>query len=125
MAVQAEPKARKRRYLGEQQSVSSMSMVAKLASISLFGSIMLGSSLAPAYALRMPESADTEAKQQQTVSAYAGDNQSAAAASSSLLSPDEIHHIQWCAARYVLKYDPVSDTYAGAGGIRLQCRSPR
>jgi hypothetical protein len=102
-----------------------MSTVAKLASIALLGSVILSSSLAPAYALRMPESTDQQATQQRAVSAYADDDQAAAADTASLLSPDEIKHIQWCAARYVLKYDPVSDTYADAGGTRLQCRSPR
>jgi hypothetical protein len=105
--------------------VSFMSTVAKFASIAFFGSVFLGSFQAPAYALRMPEEAGTQASRQQAVSAYAGDDQEATATEASVLTPDEVRHIKWCAARYTMKYDAVSDTYAGAGGGRLRCMSPR
>lgn len=101
-----------------------MSTVAKIASICFLGSALLASSLSPAYALRMPEDAGASPTGQQAVSAYS-DNEQTDTSAASILSPGEIKHIEWCAARYTLGYDAVSDTYAGAGGTRLQCRSPR
>ena len=101
-----------------------MSTIAKLASTALLGTALLGSSLVPAYALRMPESGDSNPTRQQAVSAYAGDQQTDASAAS-ILSSDEIRHIKWCAAKYTSQYDAVNDTYAGSGGVRLHCRSPR
>jgi len=118
-----EPKARECRSFDEQQSVSSMSTVAQSASIAVLSSALLGASLAPAYALRMPESEDVHPTGQ-AVSAYARGAQTDPS-EASILSTGEIRHIEWCAARYTLDYDAVSDTYAGSGGMRLPCRSPR
>ncbi|TWB45543.1 hypothetical protein FBZ98_11513 [Rhizobium sp. ERR 922] len=101
-----------------------MSTVAHSASIALLSSALLGASLAPARGLRMPESADAYATGQQAVSAYARGEQAEASAAS-VLSAGEIRHITWCAARYALDYDAVSDTYVCTGGAPLPCRSPR
>lgn len=120
-----EPKALICRCFHEQHSVSSMSTVAKLSSVAFLGAAVLGSWLAPAYALRMPISDGLQAARQQAVSSYAGDNQASGAAEASILTPSEIRHIKWCAARYTLNYDAVNDTYAGADGNRLRCQSPR
>lgn len=102
-----------------------MSMVAKLVSIASLGSVVLGISLAPAYALRMPEGTVSQVTGQQGVSAYAGDDRTAEATETSILSANEIRHIKWCAARYTFGYDAVTDTYAGANNARMQCHSPR
>jgi hypothetical protein len=118
-----EPKTSECRCFAEQQLVTSMSTVVKFASIAFLGSVLFASSLAPAYALRMPGGSESQTESQQTASAYAGDEHKTADAETSTLSPAEIRHIQWCAARYTLGYDPVSDTYAASGGVRLQCRS--
>ncbi len=101
-----------------------MSTVAQLASIALLGSALLAASLAPAYALRMPDNTDASPTGHQAVSAYARGEQTDTSAPSTL-SAGEIRHVKWCAARYTLKYDAVSDTYAGSGGMRLPCRSPQ
>lgn len=68
-----------------------MSMVAQFASISLLNSALLGASLAPAYALRMPESADAYPASQQAVSAYARSEQTDTSAAS-VLSTGEVRH---------------------------------
>jgi len=122
--AELEPKARNCRSFDEQQSVSSVSTVAQSAPIALLSSALLGASLAPAHALRMSDSADAYPTGQQAVSAYARGEQ-IEASGAPVLSAGEIRHITWCAARYTLKYDAVSDTYAGSGGMRLPCRSPR
>lgn len=102
-----------------------MSTVSKLASVAALASLILGSSLGPSYALRMPESADVQIAGQQSVSAYAGNDQTMTASEASVLSPGEMRHIKWCAAKYALNYDAVSDTYVGSHGTTLQCHSPR
>ena len=102
-----------------------MSTVAKLASIVSLSSMFVGFALTPAHALRMPVSEEDQATAEHSVSAYAGDKREAYSFEASILTADEVRHIKWCAGRYTTGYDAVSDTYAGAGGTQLRCRSPR
>ena len=102
-----------------------MSTVAKLASMFTLSAVLVGTVLTPAYALRMPVNDENEATREKSVSAYAGDDKSESSSEPSILTPDEIRHIRWCAGRYTMEYDAVSDTYSAAGGIRQRCRSPR
>ncbi len=101
-----------------------MSTVPQSASIALLSSTLLGASLAPAYALRMSDSGDAYPTSQQVASAYARGEQIDISAAS-IVSAGEIRHIKRCAARYTLKYDAVSDTHVGPGGMRLPCRPPQ
>ena len=39
------------------------------------------------------------------------------------LSPAEINHVKWCAARYA-SYHPTDNSYMAAAGERTQCLSP-
>ncbi len=109
----------------EQQTVSSMSTVAKLASILSLSSMFFGFALTPAHALRIPNNGEGQPTSERSASAYAGDKPEAYSFEASILTADEVRHIKWCAGRYTMGYDAVSDTYAGAGGRKLQCRSPR
>jgi len=102
-----------------------MSTVAKLASILSLSAMFVGSALTPAHALRMPVTEEDQATPEQSVSAYAGDKRGAYSFEASILTAEEVRHIKWCAGRYTTGYDAVSDTYASAGGMQLQCRSPR
>jgi hypothetical protein len=102
-----------------------MRNVAKLASIVSFSGIMFAASVAPANAFRFPEpQANAEALGGYSGSAYAEDVQGAATGNSSVLSPGEIRHIAWCAARYRLAYDAVNDARIGEGGVKSKCISP-
>jgi hypothetical protein len=102
-----------------------MRNVAMLAFIVSFSGIMFAASVAPANAFQFPEpQTNAEALGGNAVSAYAEDGQGAAAGNSSVLSPGEIHHIAWCAARYRLAYDAVNDVHIGKGGVQSKCISP-
>lgn len=101
--AQLEPKARKCRSFDEQQSVSSMSTIAQLASVALLSSVFLGASLAPTYALRMPESAGAYPTGQQVVSACAR-GEHTDPLEGSILSDGEIRHIKWCAAKSLMRH---------------------
>jgi len=100
-----------------------MRNVAKIASIAAFGGIALASSLAPAHAFQLPAPTANLGAGRQAASAYAEDGQGPASGSPSLLSPGEVRHITWCAARYRLAYDAVNDTYI-EGGVSSKCIAP-
>jgi hypothetical protein len=99
---------------------------ARLTAIASIGAVLIGVSFSPAHALKIPErQANSTSDQRQGVTAYADDSQGPQLQKASILSPAEIRHIQWCAARYNVEYDATNDTYAGSSGTRLQCHSPR
>jgi len=103
-----------------------MRNVAKLASIVSFSGLMFAAFVAPANAFQFPEpQANAEAFGGNSVSAYAENGRGSATANSSKLSPSEVRHITWCAARYRLSYDAVNDVHIGEGGVQSKCISPR
>ncbi|WP_337268539.1 hypothetical protein [Oryzifoliimicrobium ureilyticus] len=88
--------------------------------------IFFGSSFAPVYAFRMPPVEESQdGLQQRAVSAFSGDQQQGGSQDGSMLSANEVKHIQWCAARYTFSYDPVLDVYTNERGKSFKCISPR
>ncbi|CVI61703.1 MULTISPECIES: BA14K family protein [Agrobacterium] len=56
-------------------------------------------------------------------SAFAAGKGEEAVSNGYALSPAEINHIKWCAARYA-SYHPTDNSYRAPAGTRTQCRSP-
>ncbi|MCZ7857098.1 BA14K family protein [Agrobacterium salinitolerans] len=56
-------------------------------------------------------------------SAFAAGKGEEAVSNGYALSPAEINHIKWCAARYT-SYHPTDNSYMAPAGTRTQCRSP-
>jgi len=69
------------------------------------------------------ETGDRPAAQGAAAVAFNDDGNQAGGSNDFLLSPAEIDHIKWCAARYKT-YDPTNDTRTSASGARIACRSP-
>ena len=97
----------------------------KTALINLLVGISLCFSIGPAIAFQMPITPSGIAPiGSKTASAYAENAQRLEAQGTSVLSPHEIRHIAWCAARYRMAYDAVNDIYVVNAGARLKCISP-
>jgi hypothetical protein len=80
--------------------------------------------LAPAHALSIiAPAANTETESQGAVAAYSAGGGDTSAAGYTLLSPDEVSHIRWCAKHY-RSYHATDNTYADHSGLRTECLSP-
>jgi hypothetical protein len=100
----------------------SMRPSSKLTATAVISAIWLGSAMAPASAFQIAGTGGEESSRQPR-SAYAEDGQAEGPGQTSVLSPSEIRHVQWCAAQYKLSYDAVNDVYTGKGGVRSKCLS--
>lgn len=101
-----------------------MRKIAKLATLSTFSGIFFALALNSVQAFQMPQAAG-KAGAGQAVSAYAEDGGSVGSSRTSALSPAEIRHVSWCAARYALAYNALDNTYDNGRGRRIECVSPK
>ncbi|MBW6425558.1 BA14K family protein [Rhizobium sp. XQZ8] len=103
-----------------------MRKIAKLAALSTFSGIFFALALNSVQAFQMPQAAGKAgAGSRQAVSAYAEDAGSVGSPRTSALSPAEVRHVSWCAARYALAYSAVDNTYDNGRGRRIECVSPK
>ncbi|WP_244477577.1 MULTISPECIES: BA14K family protein [unclassified Rhizobium] len=91
------------------------------ASLVLAG-LMLGSTVTPASAFHIMEG-NAPASGADGVVAFAGAPAHSVQADTSILSPEDILHIRWCATRY-RTYHATDNSYASPSGQRVACRSP-
>jgi len=97
----------------------------KTALVSLLVGMSLPFSIGSASAFQMPITPSGIAHiGSKTTSAYAENAEGLVAQGTPVLSPHEIRHIAWCAARYRMAYDAVNDIYVSNGGALLKCISP-
>ncbi|MFK3776741.1 BA14K family protein [Agrobacterium sp. NPDC089420] len=94
------------------------------------GVALSGASVMPAHALSLIQPAYHSQDQAQPsaghgypASAFAAGTGEDATPSGYALTPAEINHVKWCAARYT-SYHPTDNSYMAPAGTRTQCRSP-
>lgn len=108
-----------------------MSIATKfISALSLGGAILLATTGTAAHAFSIIAPAtETHAEAQEAQyrtspeAAFAAGAGEASALNNSLLSPEMVRHVQWCARRYQ-SYHATDNTFASQSGVREECRSP-
>lgn len=101
-----------------------MSKFWRIPAVLTVGGLLLTSLFAPAHALSVIAPAAGQAPKSETaLTAFTPAENKGGTQDDLLLSPSEVRHVQWCAARYP-SYQPTDDTFAASGGRRMACRSP-